>query len=82
MTIQIKPEQERAIGQAIEAGLIDTPEQAIELGMQTIRRRLQGRSGKPSVPAGNLVALFADSPFAGLDMDFERDEDPGRTLEL
>jgi hypothetical protein len=82
MTIQIKPEQERVIGQAIEAGLIENADQAVELGMQTIRERLKERPKKFAAPADDLPALFANSPFAGLDMDFERDQDAGRTLEF
>jgi hypothetical protein len=30
----------------------------------------------------SLAQLFAESPFAGLDLDFERDPDPGRDIEL
>ena len=82
MTIQIKPEQERLIGRAIEAGLIETADQAVEVGVETIRQRLEGRQNRVAAPAGNLVALFANSPFAGLNIDFERDEDPGRAVEL
>jgi hypothetical protein len=82
MTIHIKPEQERIIGQAIKAGLIETADQAVELGMETIRRSLEGSRKTFASPARNLVELFADSPFAGLNMDFERDEDPGRAIEI
>jgi len=82
MTIQIKPEQERVIGQAIEAGLIETADQAVEVGVETIRQRLERRRKLPIIPARDLVALFVDSPFAGMNMDFERDEDPGRTIDL
>jgi hypothetical protein len=82
VTIQIKPEQERVIGRAIEAGLIETADQAVELGVKTIRQRLEGHREMSAAPAGNLVALFANSPFAGLNIDFERDEDPGRAIEL
>jgi hypothetical protein len=82
MTIKIKPEQERIIGQAIRAGLIEDADQAVELGMQTIRERLKGPHQELAAPADNLPALFANSPFAGLDMDFERDQDAGRTLEF
>jgi len=78
MKIQIKPEQERVIGQAIKAGLIQTADQAIELGVESIRLRLEGRDNEIAAPADNLAALFANSPFAGLNIDFERDEDPGR----
>jgi hypothetical protein len=82
MTIQIKPEQERVIGRAIEAGLIETADQAVEVGVKTIRQRLEGRRKIHGAPADNLVALFANSPFAGLNIDFERDEDLGRAIEL
>jgi hypothetical protein len=82
MTIQIKPEQERVIGQAIKAGLIETADQAVEMGVETIRQRLEGCHNTSMAPADNLAALFASSPFAGLNMDFERDEDFGRPIEL
>jgi hypothetical protein len=29
-----------------------------------------------------MADLFANSPFRGLDMDFERDQDPGRDIAL
>jgi hypothetical protein len=32
-------------------------------------------------PARNLVKLFADSPFAGFNMDFELDKDTGPEVE-
>jgi len=79
---RLKPEQEQVIGRAIEAGLIETAEQAVEVGVETIRQRLKGRGKMAVAPAGNLAALFANSPFAGLNIDFERDEDPGRAVEL
>jgi len=82
MTIQIKPEQERVIGQAIEAGLIETADQAVEMGVEAIRQRLKTRGKMVVAPAGNLAALFANSPFAGLNIDFERGDDLGRAIEL
>ena len=38
----------------------------------------------PRHPAGrkSLAQLFADSPFKGLDIDFEREPDYGRDVEL
>jgi hypothetical protein len=41
---------------------------------QPMRRRSAGRK--------SLVQLFADSPFKGLDLDFERDQDLGREIVL
>jgi hypothetical protein len=40
----------------------------------TVRQRPAGRK--------SLAQLFADSPFKGLDVDFERDPDFGREVEL
>jgi hypothetical protein len=50
MTIQLNPEQEQVVGQAIRAGLIRTPDDAAEIGIATIRQRLEARhavSGSP-----------------------------------
>ena len=81
MTIQIKPEQERTIDRAIKAGLIKTADQAVEIGVQSIRRQLKAQ--KATGPqAKNLAELFADSPFAGLNMNFQRNPDTGRTINL
>ena len=39
---------------------------------------LTARREQPS----SLVQFFRDSPLAGLELDFERDTDPGRDIEL
>ena len=39
---------------------------------------VDGRAKLSAPAAKNLVELFANSPFAGLDMDFERDKDTGQ----
>lgn len=82
MTIQINSEQEQVIGQAIHAGLIGTPNEAVEVGVGAIRLRLEGSRNVPAPGAQNLADLFASSPFAGLDMDFKRDPDTGREVAL
>lgn len=41
MVIALNPEQEQVVGKAIEAGLIENAEDAVELGMGTIRQRLE-----------------------------------------
>ncbi len=82
MTIQLKPEHEEIIGQAIQAGLIETADDVVEVGVESIKQRLEARGKLSGPPATNLVELFANSPFAGLDMDFERDPDTGREIEL
>jgi hypothetical protein len=96
MTVHLKPEQAAVVGEAIRAGLIESPDDVLTMGVETIRRRLgmPPAEAKPteSTPSGeavpvhlrarNLVELFAESPFKGLELDFERDRDTGRDIEL
>lgn len=83
MTVHLRPEQAQVVGEAIQAGLIETADEVVEAGVEAIRQRLAARGNRPAPPAAkNLVELFANSPFAGLDMDFERDRDAGREIEL
>jgi hypothetical protein len=41
MIIQVKPEHEQLIGQAIQAGLIQAADDVLNVGVETIRQRLQ-----------------------------------------
>lgn len=41
MTLELKPEQEQLIGQAIQAGLIHAANDVLDAGVETIRSRLQ-----------------------------------------
>ena len=43
MTIHLSPEQERVIGQAIQAGVIRGAEDVLNVGLETIRQRLEAR---------------------------------------
>jgi hypothetical protein len=50
MTIQLNPEQEQLIGQAIQAGLIADVDEIVDVGIGAIRQRLQARvESKPEV---------------------------------
>ncbi|MGD0831801.1 MAG: hypothetical protein ABR907_12705 [Terracidiphilus sp.] len=52
MAIQLSPEQERVVGQAIHAGLIRFPEDVVGVGVETIRQRLvAGESATTSLSA-------------------------------
>ena len=80
MTITPRPEQEQLIARAIQAGLIRTAEDALEIAVDTLRGRLS--SSKPERPAGrkSLARLFAESPLKGLNLTFERNPDTGRPV--
>ena len=43
MTIQFQPEQERVIDEAIQAGLIAHADEVVEVGLETLRSRLESR---------------------------------------
>lgn len=43
MAVQLSPEQEQVVGQAIHAGLIREPDDVFEIGTETIRQRLGAR---------------------------------------
>ncbi len=80
ITIQIsQPELKALIEEGLETGAFQNVE---ELLFQALRASALGE--KAALPSNqrNLADLFADSPFAGLDMDFERDSDTGREIEL
>jgi hypothetical protein len=48
MKIQLNPEEERLIRQAIQAGLIGKADDVVAVGLETIRRQLQSRAGSGS----------------------------------
>jgi hypothetical protein len=45
MTVHLNPEEERLIGQAIQAGLIGKADDVVSVGVETIRQQLQPRAG-------------------------------------
>lgn len=73
MTIEIKsPELEAAIRQRLETGQFQSVEDVLWQALNPASRQNQPVSR--SRPAGhrNLAQLFAESPFQGLGIDFER----------
>jgi len=90
VTVHLKPDQAQIVGEAIRAGLIETPDDVVDVGVETIRQWLKAGAETPpsdkTLPvhlrARNLVELFAESPFKGLDLDFERDRDTDRNIDL
>ena len=76
ITVEISPEVEAELARKAAARGVDVPAFAatlIEEAAQPPRPKYQRAEGRKS-----LAQLFAESPFAGLDMDFERDPDLGR----
>ncbi len=81
MTIEIKePELEKLIQQQLESGAFQNIEEILWQGLKASEAQMQQFASASK--AKNLVELFAHSPFAGLDIDFERDRYTGREIDL
>ena len=50
MTIQLKPEQEQIVGQAIQAGLVANADDIFDMGIDAIRQRLTSPSNDANMP--------------------------------
>lgn len=50
MAIQLSPEQERVVGQAMRAGLIHSLDEVAEVGIAAIRSRLNSRDAALAAP--------------------------------
>jgi hypothetical protein len=89
ITVDVSPEVEAELarranmrGKPVEDYVATLLEEAVHLPPappqeQTARPKGQRPPGRKS-----LAELFAESPFSGLDLDFERDPDLGRDVEL
>jgi hypothetical protein len=85
MTIEIKkPELEALIRLRMRAGAFASPEELIWQALQLAPESPQPASANsdPDESHKSLAQLFAESPFRGLDLDFEREQDFGRNIEL
>jgi len=59
MTITLSPEDEQLISEAIRAGLIQSPVEALDEALATLRQRLQSRSAGPTpAQAAERLATF------------------------
>ncbi|HEY6390139.1 MAG TPA: hypothetical protein VIX89_02605 [Bryobacteraceae bacterium] len=76
--MQIKPETERLVEEEIKRGHFHSVDELIVAGVNAWREKHPVESGETratfSRPEGkkSLARLFAESPFKGLSMNFER----------
>ncbi len=85
MTIEIKkPELEALIAERLQSGTFENVEDVLLQALKSSPPQDQAAPSKRQRPPGrkSLAQLFAESPFKGLDLDFERDQDFGRDVEL
>ena len=79
MRIEIAPETERLLREEIQNGSYGSVDELIQAGLQALRER-KSTVGSESATADNLVELFRNSPFRGLNIEFERDRDYVRKM--
>ena len=83
MTIQVElsAETEARLAAQAAARRMDVPAYAATLLERAAHRTTQPMRQRP-VGRKSLAQLFAESPFRGLNLDFERDPDIGREIAL
>ena len=84
MTVQLKPETERLVQEEIESGHFRSADELIVQGVLALRER--SRTEEPiSVsrkPRKNLADILSEPPFAGSELNLERQKDYPRPLDL
>lgn len=84
MTIQLKPEQERIIQEEIRSGHFQSPDEVLDHALAALRAKsnLVQSATAPPRPRKKLYDLLTQPPFAGSDLNLERQKDPPRPVDL
>jgi Arc/MetJ-type ribon-helix-helix transcriptional regulator len=86
MIVKLQPETERLVMEEIQGGRFQALDELIVQGVRALREKLKVLSNAAAprrlrpVGAKNLAQLFAESPFRGLEMDFDRFPDTSSDL--
>ncbi len=81
MTIHLKPEQERIIQEEIRSGHFRSADEVVDHALAALREKEQ-KAGAPPKPRRNLVDVLSQPPFAGSELNLERQRDYPRPLSL
>jgi Arc/MetJ-type ribon-helix-helix transcriptional regulator len=84
MTIQLKPEQERIIQEEIQSGHFRSPDEVLDHALAALREKSNGAQATvtPPRPRKELYDLLTQPPFAGSEMNLERQKDYPRPVDL
>jgi Arc/MetJ-type ribon-helix-helix transcriptional regulator len=80
MTINLKPEQERIIQAEVASGHFRNPEEVLDHALAALQEK--DRKAKAAAPQKNLAQFLMESPLAGAELNLERQNDYGRSIEL
>jgi Arc/MetJ-type ribon-helix-helix transcriptional regulator len=81
MTVDLKPETERLVQEEISNGHFRSVDELITEGVYAWRAQHQMDTSAPRTRK-NLYDLLTQSPFAGSDLDLERQKDYPRSVDL
>jgi len=82
MEVHLTPNQEALIRQDVSTGRFATADEAVQEAIMLLEERERQRVKARISGRKSLAQLFAGSPFKGLDMEFPREKDPLRIVEL
>jgi Arc/MetJ-type ribon-helix-helix transcriptional regulator len=82
MQIDIAPETERLVRDEIRSGHFQSADEVIRAGVEALREKNVWPAAAAVAGYKSLVQFFRESPLVGLELDFERDQDPGRDITL
>jgi len=82
MSVELKPETERLVQEEIKKGHFHTVDELITEGVYAWREKHQIRDPSAGKPLKNLADFLLESPFAGSDLNLERERDYGRPVDL
>ena len=83
MNIEIQnPELQQRVQAQIQRGQFHDMDDLIEKALDALDEKSAAIAPRRPTGRKSLAQLFADSPFKGLEIDFERDQDLGRDVTL
>jgi len=84
MTVQLKPETEQLVREEIRSGHVDSVDELIVHGVHALREKSKRAQATvpPSEPRKRLYDLLTQPPFAGSELNLERQKDYPRPVDL
>jgi len=82
VTVELKPETERLVQEELRRGRFRSMDELIVQGVYALREKLNSVQAPPRKPRKNLADFLSESPFAGSEIDLERQQDYGRPVDL
>jgi Arc/MetJ-type ribon-helix-helix transcriptional regulator len=82
VTVELNPETERLVEEEIRHGHFRSVDELIKEGVYAWREKHQVMESTLRQPLKNLADFLLESPFAGSDLDLEREKDYGRPVDL